>query len=275
MTDISPHRTLLLLLPGLLLDARVAVSAADPQPAVPPDHAQRMKQSTALFRSHVRADLIKHCLKCHGGEAIKGEFDLSTRKSLVENGYVEFGKSKESFLYKLITHEEEPHMPHKAEKLPAETIARIGKWIDLGAAYDKPLVENRGAGAGAPSAISAAERRFWSFQPLNVVSPPAVENADWVRTPVDRFVLQKLEERKLKPNAIADRKTLIRRTYFDLIGLPPKPAEIDAFVGDADTRAYEKLIDRLLESQHYGERWARHWMDVARFAESHGYEQGL
>jgi mono/diheme cytochrome c family protein len=248
-------------------------TAAEPKRTLSPDHAQQMKQGMDLFKQHVRSDLIKHCVECHGRRKPKGEFDLSTRSALVDSGYIEVGKAKESFLYKLITHEEEPHMPHKADKLPAETIARIARWIGLGAPYDKPLVEKAGVRTASNGEITDADRRFWSFQPLMVVSPPPVYNSGWVRTPVDWFVLRKLQQRKLTPNAAADRHTLIRRAYFDLIGLPPKPAEVDAFVKNPDPKAYDKLIDRLLDSPQFGERWARHWMDVARFAESHGYEQ--
>ncbi|RIK74990.1 MAG: hypothetical protein DCC68_22010, partial [Planctomycetota bacterium] len=121
--------------------------------------------------------------------------------------------------------------------------------------------------------VAPDARNFWSFQPLKVVEPPAVKNEAWPRTPIDRFVLAKLEEKGLRPNEPADRRTLVRRAYYDLIGLPPTPEEIDAFVKDDSPEAYRKLIDRLLESPHYGERWGRHWLDVARFAESHGFEQ--
>src|SRR5205085_2196562 len=117
-------------------------------------------------------------------------------------------------------------------------------------------------------------RPHWAFQPLSVSPPPAVaDDAGWCRTPVDRFILAKLYAKGLRPNGEADHRTLIRRASFDLLGLPPSPDEVEAFVRDPDPAAYEKLIDRLLASPHYGERWARHWMDVARFAESHGYEQ--
>jgi len=248
-------------------------AAAEPKNAVSPNHAQQMKQGMKLFQQHVRSDLIKHCVECHSRRETKGDFDLSTRSALVDSGTIAVGKAKESFLYKLITHAEEPHMPHKADKLPAETIARIATWIDLGAPYDKSLVEKAGVRTVSNGEITDADRRFWSFQPLMVVAPPPVHDSEWVRTPVDRFVLRKLQQRKLSPNALTDRRTLIRRAYFDLIGLPPQPAEVDAFVKNPDPQAYGKLIDRLLVLPQFGERWARHWMDVARFAESHGYEQ--
>jgi Protein of unknown function (DUF1549)/Protein of unknown function (DUF1553) len=180
------------------------------------------------------------------------------------------GGGKESRLYALITHAEEPHMPQKGPKLSTATADQIARWIDLGAPYDAPLVE-RPAGAAARSPV--LDRDFWSFRPLQDPKPPSVQNAEWIRTPVDRFILAELEAHGLAPAAPADRRTLIRRVYFDLIGLPPTPDEVDAFVADPDPSAYLRLVDRLLASPHYGERWARHWMDVARFAESHGYEQ--
>ncbi|MEX0713975.1 MAG: DUF1549 and DUF1553 domain-containing protein, partial [Pirellulales bacterium] len=116
-------------------------------------------------------------------------------------------------------------------------------------------------------------RQYWAFQPLAAAEPPQVGGESWCRTPVDRFVLAKLEEKRLAPAAPADRRRLIRRAYFDLIGLPPEPAEVEAFVNDPNSNAYERLVDTLLASPHYGERWGRHWLDLARFAESHGFEQ--
>jgi mono/diheme cytochrome c family protein len=263
------------LLLGIVLTPGVS-SRADEKPALPADHEQRMKVGLALFREKIRPVLIRSCLECHGGEKTKGDFDLSDRKPLLESGAIE-GPGKESYLYALITHAEEPHMPQKGPKLPAETADDIAHWIDLGAPYDRPLVER--PGGAAPQARTAGfsdeERNFWSFRPLAAVAPPAVRAAAWCRTPIDRFIRATLEEHGLRPNPPADRRVLIRRVTFDLIGLPPAPAEVDAFIADPedDADAYERLVDRLLGSPAYGERWARHWMDVARFAESHGYEQ--
>jgi hypothetical protein len=120
--------------------------------------------------------------------------------------------------------------------------------------------------------VTDEDRRFWSFRPLARPTPPAVKGAAWCRTPLDRFILHKLEEKGLTPAPEAERRQLIRRAYFDLVGLPPPPEEVEAFVRDPSPRAYEALIDRLLASPHFGERWARHWLDLARFAESHGFE---
>ncbi len=238
--------------------------------AVPPEHAANMQKGLALFKEKVRPVLVAKCLDCHGGKATKGKFDLSDRKPLIASGVIE-GGGKQSQLYALITHGEEPHMPSKAPKLPDDAIEAIARWIDLGAPYDRPLVDK-----GKPVAVKTAptdeDRNYWAFQTLHEVAPPVVKDANWARTPVDRFILAALDAQKIAPNPQADRRTLIRRLSFDLLGLPPTP-EVEAFVADPAPDAYERLVDRLLASPRYGERWAEHWIDVARFAESHGYEQ--
>ena len=224
-----------------------------------------------LFKKHVRSILIHNCLKCHGGQSTKGNFNLATSVSLMESGFVE-KTAKDSHLMKLITHAEQPRMPFKLPKLSAADIQKIGQWIDLGAPYDKPLTESATT-AKKPMVVTDEDRKFWSFQPLSVFPPPATKNKTWPQTDIDRFVLAQQEAKGLTPNPAASRRVLIRRAYFDLIGLPPTWEEVEAFVADDAPDAWPKLLDRLLESKHYGERWARHWMDVARFAESHGYEQ--
>ncbi len=254
-----------------LVELVPSLRADDTPKSVPADHAQKMKQGLDLFKAKVRPALIQHCLDCHGGKAKKGGLDLSDRKPLVDSGVLE-GGSKESRLTTLIRHEDDPHMPQKAPKLPDATITEIARWIDLGAPYDRPLVD-RAPTQRKAAGLTQADKNFWSFRPLNIVLPPSVRDPAWVRTPVDRFILAALERRGLRPNPIADRRTLIRRVAFDLTGLPPSPEEIDAFVHDPAPDAYLRLVDRLLASPDYGERFASHWMDVARFAESHGYEQ--
>ena len=262
----------LLLLSCLSLGLTAELRAEDKAQPVPPDHAERIKNGTTLFKASIRETLTKQCLDCHGGKSVKGDFDLSSREKLLASGHI--GKTAaESYLVKLITHAEEPHMPLKAPKLPVETINSIKQWLDLGAPYDKPLVEKSGHEPKAAMLVTDKNRDYWSFRRLQKIEPPTVKNAAWGRTPIDRFVAAKLDEAGLTPNGIAQKRTLLRRAYFDLLGLPPTPEEVDAFLNDQDPDAWPKLLDRLLESPQYGERWARHWMDVARFAESHGYEQ--
>lgn len=259
---------------GILTTLLVA-SAVMAQKPVPPDHPQRAKAGLELFRQQVRGLLTEHCLKCHGGESVKADFDLSTREKLMAGGYVA-DTAADSYLIELIEHTAEPHMPLKAPKLPDTAIAAIRKWIDLGAPYDKPLVEGKGAPAG-PKVITDRDRQWWSFQPLRQPEVPVVADAAWGRTTVDRFIRAAQEKAGLRPNGQAEPRVLIRRAYFDLIGLPPTPEEMAALLAEAENAPdlgwYERLLAKLLDSPHYGERWARHWLDIARFAESHGYEQ--
>jgi hypothetical protein len=236
-----------------------------------------MAKGLEIFKQQVRPVLTQRCLKCHGGKETESEFDLSDRQGLVRGGQsgpaILVGNAKDSLLYKLITHAKEPHMPHNAAKLKDEAIGQIAAWIDNGAPYDEPLVGGKTKGPSwTQKTVPAEAREFWSFQPLRRGEPPQVKNHDWCRTPVDRYILAKLEGVGIPPNAPINKRPLIRRACFDLTGLPPTPEDVEAFLNDPAPGAYEKLLDRLLGSPHYGERWARHWLDVARFAESHGFE---
>jgi cytochrome c553 len=246
------------------------------QQPLQPDHAEKMARGRELFAKEVRQVLLDRCLNCHGGDKTRAGFDLTTREGLLKGGdngtAVVAGKSKDSRLPKLLRHEEEPHMPSNAAKLSDAQIGHIVAWIDLGAPYDKPLIE-KSVVAKKPMKVTDDDRRFWSFQPLKRVEPPKVRNEAWCKTTPDRFVLAKQEAKGISPNPTVDKRTLLRRAYFDLLGLPPTREETEQFLTDSSPNAYERLIDRLLDSPHYGERWARHWLDLARFAESHGYEQ--
>lgn len=255
---------------GMAADTKSVVKES-----VPKDHVERAKKGLGVFKTKVRTILVKNCLECHGGKSTKADFDLSTRKALFASGFVE-KTAADSHLVALITHVEEPHMPLKAPKLADKEIASIRQWIDFGAPYDRPLVDDPTTSRPAAMQVTEKDKEFWSFRRLNEkVQVPPVKNEKWCRTSVDRFVLAKQEAAGLTPNPVADRRTLIRRGYLDLIGLPPTPEEVDAFVDDpADLdKAWKKVVDRLLESPHFGERQARHWIDVARFGESFGYEQ--
>ncbi len=260
---------------GALIFAPATFAADSPAP-VAADHAKQMSAGLELFKNGVGALLKEHCVECHGGGKTKGDFDLATREGLIKGGAdgpaVVVGKSKESKLLKLLNHAEEPHMPSKKPQLPADAIAKIAAWIDAGAPYADSLISNAKV-VKDRSVITEQDRKFWSFQPLARVTPPAIKTKNWARGPIDQFILAKLEAKNIKPNPAVDKRKLVRRVYFDLLGLPPTPEQIEAFVADTDPTAYEKLLDRLLADPHYGERWARHWLDLARFGESHGYEQ--
>jgi len=243
-----------------------------------PEHAAKMAKGTELFKKQVRAILVGRCLKCHGGESTESEFDLTSREGLLKGGSngpaIVIGKPLESRLYRLAAQLEEPFMPEDGAQLSPIALEKIAQWIELGAPYDKPLAkeDQEDPLAWTQRKIDDSRRDFWSFQPLAPVTPPRPGDA-WVRTPIDEFVLAKLREQQLQPNPLASRVKLVRRAYFDLIGLPPTPEEVEQFVNDPHPNAYARLIDRLLDSPHYGERWGRHWLDIARFAESHGFEQ--
>lgn len=265
-----------------LLCAGLTWTASRAEPNVPggnsvdKDHAAKMARGLELFKKHVRPVLVERCLKCHGGESTESKFDLTDRPALLRGGKagpaVVAGNSKSSLLYKLVAHARKPHMPYDEDKLPAEAIVHMAAWIDNGAPYDRSLIEKKETPSWTNRVVAETDRRFWSFQPLRRVEPPAVKNAAWCQTLLDRFILAKLEAASLPPNPPVNKRQLIRRAYFDLLGLPPTPAEIEAFVNDPAPAAYERLLDRLLTSPHYGERWGRYWLDLARFAESHGFE---
>ncbi|MBC7818803.1 MAG: PSD1 domain-containing protein [Planctomycetaceae bacterium] len=220
--------------------------------------------------------LLLRCTACHGRQKREGGLDLRTRAAMLRGGksgpvFVS-GKPEESLILKRLQREEMPPRQRLVEAMvkpmEATEIEKLTRWIVLGApeVADEPDV----AGTPADPLVSAEDREFWSFQRPQKVTVPDVEHATRVRNPVDAFVLKKLEEKGLSLSAEADRLTLLRRAAFDLTGLPPEPAEADAFFADDDPRAFEKLIDRLLASPRYGERWGRHWLDVAGYADCEG-----
>ncbi len=245
------------------------------------DHAAKMARGLEVFKKHVQPILVKSCVRCHGGKKTEGELDLTEREGLLRGGgrgpAILAGNANDSLLYKLITHGRDPHMPRSGNKLSEAAIAQIALWIDLGAPYDQPLIVKKQTDdkAWTRKTVPEEDRQFWSFQPLRGLMPPAqgaLKNEAWCRTPIDRFMLAKMEAAGITPNPPVGKERLIRRVYFDLIGLPPSPEEVRAFVNDPAPDAYERLVERLLDSKHFGERWARHWLDLARFAESHGFE---
>ena len=231
----------------------------------------------AFFEQKVRPLLIERCYECHSATAknVKGELLLDSKAGWSKGGdrgqVIVPGEPDKSLLIKAIRYEHgDLQMPPKG-KLPQGDIETLVQWVKLGAPDPR-----EGVAAASPAAKRGIDieegRKLWSLQPLKVVEPPRVKDEGWVRTPADRFVLAKLEGKGLSPNAPVDRRRLIRRASFGLTGLPPTPEEIDAFVNDPSPDAYPKLIDRLLASPAYGERWASHWLDVVRFGESDGFE---
>lgn len=245
---------------------------------VAPDHAARRTHGLTLFKTQVRSILKEHCVSCHGEHEVQGKLDLTTQDGLLKGGErgpaVVIGRGDKSLLTRLVSHQHEPIMPKDAEKLTPAQIALIVEWIDSGAPYDEPLiVRNEETLHWTERKVAAAAKDFWSFRPLNRSKPPeAIDAQGWGTSPIDRFILAKLDEVNLVPNDKVGKETLVRRVSFDLTGLPPTPDELQEFLADSRPDAYERLVDRLLANPHYGERWGRRWLDLARFAESHGFE---
>ena len=234
--------------------------------------------AVAFFESRVRPILVERCQSCHGEAKAKGGLRLDTRDGLMLGGgsgpVVVAGKPAESPLVEVVGYAGEIQMPPKS-KLPADEIATLTRWVETGAAWPIDREGNAGSSSSKLKPFNLLERgKHWSWQPVKPQTPPEVRDQTWPINDVDRFILARLEAANLSPAQEADRATLIRRLTFDLIGLPPKPDEVRAFLSDpSDTdEAYAKLVERLLASPHYGERWARHWMDVVRFAETSGHE---
>ncbi len=253
------------LLPGLLcLQAPAGAQAPD-------------AKALALFESKIRPVLVKECYQCHSAEAarnkkLRGGLQLDTREGTRKGGdagpAVVPGDVKKSLLLAALRHEGEvKHMP-PGRKLSDAVIADFVRWVETGAADPR----EGGVLPGKRFIDVALGKRFWSFRPLLAAGPPEVKNTSWVRNPIDRFLLAGLEARGLAPSRPLPPEKLLRRVTFDLTGLPPTPEEMDAFVNDPSPDALDKVVTRLLDSERYGERWGRHWLDVARFAESGGYE---
>jgi hypothetical protein len=224
------------------------------------DHASKMAASQKIFSNEVRGILIDRCVKCHGGKKTRSGFNLTTRQGLLLGGdqgvAVIAREPNKSPLITYLRHTEEPFMPPKESRLPDPLIEKIEKWIALGAAYDKPLLDNTTNQDEGPMEVTEEDRSYWAFAPLKNDFPSGVK--------IDDFV---------KNGESSSPRTLARRLYFDLTGLPPSPKEVNQFVNNNSPESHRKLVDQLLESKQFGERWARHWLDIARFAESHGFEQ--
>ena len=262
----------------LVLGLSVFTNAAQTPAETDPDHAAKRTKGLEVFRAGVRKTLKEKCLACHGGDATEGKLDLATQEGLLKGGErgpaAVIGRGEKSLLTRLIKHQQEPHMPKDDDRLSDLEIAAIVTWIDLGAPYDEPLVARKTElTKWTDRRIKPESRQFWSFQPLKKVTPPRTADATgWSRSAIDQFILEKLDAARLHPNPAVGRAALIRRVSFDLTGLPPTAAEVTEFEADERPDAYERLVDRLLADPHYGERWGRFWLDLARFAESHGFE---
>jgi hypothetical protein len=253
----APWRKLVFSALGICLGVSASVFGAAPQ---------------LTFEADVRPILKTHCFHCHGeGEKLKGDIDVRLRHFMVaaktdDGPVLTPGKPNASALVKLIKSGE---MPKGEKKLSDKDIATIEAWVRAGAPTLGPEPKELKKGFQ----ITEVERRFWAFQPIARPPVPRAKNSERARTPIDSFLLAKLREQKLDFAPEADRVTLIRRVYFDLLGVPPTPEAVDEFMRDEAPDAYERLVDRALESPAYGERWGRHWLDAAGYADSNGFAE--
>ena len=244
----------------------VGLVAAAP---VPPASPRFSAEQLAHFESKVRPVLAERCYSCHGPKIRQAGLRLDSRAALLQGGdmgaVVQPGHPERSRLIETLSHTGKVRMPPSGRLRPEE-IAALAEWVRMGLPWPAP----EGGGRKAEGGNANARGAHWAFQAVRRPVVPAVRNSAWVRNPVDAFVLAGLERRGLKPAPAADRRTLIRRVTFDLTGLPPAPDAVEAFVADRSPNAWEKVVDRLLASPQYGERWGRRWLDVARYADTAG-----
>jgi hypothetical protein len=228
-----------------------------------------------FFESKVRPILVERCQTCHGEKKQKSGLRLDSHEAVLKGGegglvLVPGHPEKSRLIEAIHWGNEDLKMPPKEKLKPAE-IAVLEDWVKRGAPWGNQV---KVAVAKPANTFDLEQRKqqHWAWKPIQPQSAPPVKSAAWCRGDIDRFILARLEEKSLSPAPETDRRTWIRRVYFDLIGLPPKPAEVQAFIADASPEAYEKVADHLLASQHFGERWARHWLDLVRYAETRGHE---
>jgi Protein of unknown function (DUF1549)/Protein of unknown function (DUF1553)/Planctomycete cytochrome C len=265
--------------PGALKAAIAKTQPKAKNKDIPPDQLE-------FFETKIRPVLAENCYECHSEETGKAINDLAldTRDGIRTGGErgpgVVPGDPAASLLLRAIQQQGQLHMPpaRKGPKLADNIIADFQKWIEMGAPDPRDAAKLAKADeAPKPEKVYDwdKEREYWAFQKPKAAAPPAVKDTKWPQSDIDRFVLAKEEQKGLKPVADADKRTLGRRVYYDLTGLPPSPEELDAFVKDRSSDAYEKLVDKLLASPRFGEQWGRHWLDVARYGESTGLDRNL
>ncbi len=240
------------------------------------------RQAAEFFEKRIRPLLLARCFDCHGAEQAESELRLDSRADMLEGGSrgaaIVPGEPDKSLLIRAINHADTLAMPPKEKLLPRE-VTDLTAWVKAGAVWPddgkaappKKVVKPE----TQPKEFTAEQKSFWAFQPMSNPLPPRVNIEQWVQSPIDRFILAELEARALRPAEMADRRTLIRRVTFDLHGVPPAPDDVAEFVADNEPDALARLVDRLLASPRYGERWGRHWLDVARYGDSNGLDENL
>ena len=240
--------------------------------------AQESSESERFFEVKIRPLFIKHCVECHGPEEQSGDLRLDLHAAATKGGSTGpafvAGETDKSLLIRAVQYKDSKLKMPPDGKLEDEEIAIIVEWVRSGAFWPKDKDTMAAMSLPPSQRIDEIRKSHWAYRPVGEHVPPPVNDTKWPQQAIDRFILSNLEPKGLKPNPIADRRTLMLRAHFMVTGLPPTYEEVEAFVADQSPDAFEKLVDRLLESRHYGERWARHWLDVARFAETTGYQAG-
>jgi Protein of unknown function (DUF1553)/Protein of unknown function (DUF1549)/Planctomycete cytochrome C len=241
--------------------------AADESATVPSGGSQDLE----FFEKEIRPILADHCAKCHGDSKQKGGLRVDSKQALLQGGdsgpAIVPGSAEKSLLVEAIHQTGDVSMPPKS-RLSESDIARVSEWIQRGAPWpDSPTTAGKPGESPAAPGLTEAQRKWWAFQPVRPVAPPAVNETANVRNPIDRFLEHEFETRHLTPLGPADKRALLRRATFDLIGLPPSPEEIAAFLADDAPDAFDRVVNRLLASPHYGEHWGRRWLDVARYTD--------
>jgi hypothetical protein len=250
---------------------RTSIAVADDHGswAINSPAAAPTSEQIEFFEKRVRPIFVNSCGHCHDGEEHKSDLKLNSRDAILRGGKhgaaAVPGKPEASLLIHAVRRDGKLKMPKDGDALPAAQIEVLERWIAMGMPWPE-----KGAGVSGTASFTAEQQNYWAFQPVGKVAPPRVKEESWVRTDVDRFILAALEAKGLSPAPPADKRTLLRRATFDLIGLPPTPEEIDAFLKDGSPDAFAKVVGRLLASPHYGERWGRHWLDTIRYADSSG-----
>jgi len=229
-----------------------------------------------FFESKVRPLLAENCFKCHGPQKHKGNLRLDSRAAMLTGGdegpAIVPGDPGKSLLIKAVLYDDNDLKMPPSKKLSPDQLAVLSDWIKMGAPWPEADKSSPAPARKGEMQVTDKDRQHWSFQPVKRPTLPKVKNEAWVANPIDAFILAKLEGKGLEPNGPAPRQELVRRLYYDLTGLPPSPAQVEFFLADASPDAYEKLVDRLLASPHFGEKWGRHWLDLVRFAETNSYE---
>ena len=231
-----------------------------------------------FFETKVRPVLVEHCYRCHSAQAkkLRGGLRLDSREGMLAGGdsgpALVPGQPDKSRLVEAVAYKNvELQMPPRG-KLPDAAIADLTTWVKIGAPWPKQASSAQASIAKSAFDLNERKRTHWAWQPIRPQTPPRVRDENWPRDPLDRFILAKLDDKQLSPAKPAEKRTLLRRLYFDVVGLPPSPEEIEVFLQDTSPAAVEKVVDRLLNSPHFGERWGRHWLDLVRYAETRGHE---